>query len=127
MEFFQKRSVWPAGSVARSTPKSIPQIKVPCQAWVGFSESFLEPLRLARCDARPDAVICFFEGVVTEDQAKALVDRGVFVAADAILYGDPFSDPRLIGYKVVDQEGRPLGTIASILRTIGAACLERQR
>lgn len=42
---------------------------------------------------------------------------GVFVAADAILYGDPFSDPRLIGYKVVDQEGRPLGTIASILRT----------
>lgn len=95
----------------------VPTVMTPCEAWLGYSESFLQARRLERCEDHSGSLICYFDGVTTREAADALADRALWIPADAIRFDDPFSDIRLIGYAVRDESGRDLGTIAGISGT----------
>jgi 16S rRNA processing protein RimM len=103
----------------RISPASlaVPTVATPCSAWIGYSESFVEERRLVRCEEHSGTLICYFEGVTTRDAAEALTDRAIWVEAASVRFEDRFSDARMIGYAVRDEEGRDLGTIEEILGT----------
>lgn len=92
-------------------------IAVPCEGWIGYSESFLQPLRLERYEIRSSDLICFFAGVKSREDAANLVDRALFLPTEAVSYEHPLSHPGLVGYEVRDEVGELLGRIGSIFRT----------
>jgi 16S rRNA processing protein RimM len=96
---------------------AVPTVTTPCDAWLGFSESFVEPRRLVRCDEHSGSLICYFDGVTTREAADALADRALWLDPEVLRFDDPFSDSRLIGYAVRDELGRDLGSITGILGT----------
>jgi len=96
---------------------AVPIVTLPADAWVGFSESFLEKKVLVVCDRRPTDMICYFEGVRRREEAEPMIDKGLWLAADVITYDDTRLHPRMIGYDVVDESSRHLGTITSIVRS----------
>ncbi len=96
---------------------AVPTIMTPVAVWVGYSLSFLEQVELRRCDRRPDDMICYIAGVDRREKAEALVDRGLWLPAEALEYDNPNIHPRLIGYDVVDPDGAELGVVSSILRS----------
>jgi 16S rRNA processing protein RimM len=92
-------------------------IAVPCECWIGFSESFLRPIRLERYELRTDDLICYFAGVNDREAAAGLADNALLLPAEAVSYKEPLSHPSLIGYEVRDEGGEALGVIGSIFRT----------
>jgi 16S rRNA processing protein RimM len=96
---------------------AVPSVATPCDAWLGFSESFVEARRLVRCEEHSGSLICYFDGVTTRDAADALTDRALWLDPDVLRFDDPYSDSRLIGYAVRDEGGRDLGSITGILGT----------
>lgn len=94
---------------------AMPQISTPCAAWIGYSESFVEERRLALTENHSGSLICYFDGITSREAADALADRALWVDADRISYDDPFSDARLLGFRVHDESGRDLGVIVDIL------------
>src|SRR5688572_23366111 len=80
--------------------ETVPTVTVPVDAWIGYSESFLRPLRLERFEPVQGDPICFFEGIDSHAKATELVDHAVYVPEETIRYENPFSDPRVIGYSV---------------------------
>jgi 16S rRNA processing protein RimM len=97
---------------------SVPaSIAVPCECWIGFSESFLRPVRLERYEIRSGDVICYLAGIRTREDAAQVVEHALFLPVDAVNYEHALANPLLIGYEVRDEAGEPLGTIASIFRT----------
>ena len=93
----------------------VPTVKTPCTVRVGFSESFTEARELALCENHSGSLICYFSGVTTRDAAEELSDRAVWIDPDLLVYDDPFSDARIVGYSVVDEDGRDLGKIVDII------------
>lgn len=98
---------------------SVPQLTLPADGLLGYSEAFGKPCRLLRFDVASGDPICGFEGIDTPEQADALLDQALFLPSEAIAYTDPYSDPALIGYAVVTTEEVPLGTIRGMIRTPG--------
>jgi 16S rRNA processing protein RimM len=96
---------------------AVPTVITPCTAWIGFSESFVEERRLIRCEEHSGSLICYFDGVTDRDAADALADRALWLDAGSFSFKDRFSDSRIIGYAVRDEDGRDLGTIVEILGT----------
>jgi 16S rRNA processing protein RimM len=94
-----------------------PRLTLPVDAMIGYSPSFAKPIRLVRADAHGRDLICFFEGITSVSMTESLVDRALYVSDDVVAYDEPFSNPRLIGYVVKDEQGRPLGSINEIFRT----------
>jgi 16S rRNA processing protein RimM len=94
---------------------AVPTVATPCPAWVGYSESFVEERRLVRCEEHSGSLICYFDGVTTRDAADALADRALWLDAGTLSFENPFSDSRMIGYAVRDEQGRDLGTIEEII------------
>jgi len=94
-----------------------PLISVPCDAWIGYSAAFVEPVRLERYERRSRELICHFAGIADRSAAEKLLDRALFLPAEALEYVEPLSHPRLVGYEVRDDSGKKLGTITSIFRT----------
>jgi 16S rRNA processing protein RimM len=99
---------------------AVPTIATPCDAWLGYSETFLRPVRLERADSRGGSdLVCRFEGVSTIQHAEPLVDQALFLSVEQISYPDPFANPVVIGYAVQSDEGAELGEIDGIIRTPG--------
>lgn len=96
---------------------AVPVVSTPCDAWLGYSESFTEARRLVRCEEHSGSLICYFDGVTTRDAADALADRALWIDSGALRFDDPFSDIRLLGFAVRDEEGRDLGSIVGIAGT----------
>ncbi|MBS1912184.1 MAG: 16S rRNA processing protein RimM [Bacteroidetes bacterium] len=96
----------------------VPTIATPCDAWIGFSDSFTRQVRLERTEARPGEVICHFAGIATrEDAALQFGDRALFLPSGALGYGSEYAHPILVGYEVRNEAGESLGTIGGIFRT----------
>jgi 16S rRNA processing protein RimM len=95
----------------------VPQVTTPCEVRIGFSEAFTRSMRLARCDEHSGALICFLDGIGTQEQAQGVVDQAVFVNQDDVVYPDPLAHPRLIGYTVQNEAGEELGEVEAIFRT----------
>ncbi|MBC8144104.1 MAG: 16S rRNA processing protein RimM [bacterium] len=96
---------------------AVPQISTPCIAWIGYSESFAEERRLALTENHSGSLICYFDGVASRNAADALADHALWVEADRIRFDDQYSDSRLVGYRVRDEQGNDLGVIVGILGT----------
>lgn len=96
---------------------AVPRIALPCDAWIGYSAQFLEPVRLIRADERPNELICYFATVGDRTRAEALLDRALYVPGSTISYANALANPGIVGYEVRDEEGKTLGTIALIFRT----------
>ena len=94
---------------------AVPKVRTPCAVRIGFSESFTEERELALCENHSGSLICYFTGVASRDAADALFDRGLWIDPSLLEYDDPFSDARLVGYRVFDEAGRDLGTIVDII------------
>lgn len=94
-----------------------PQIDVPCDVLVGYTESFSTPRRLLSYEPGRDEMVCYFEGIGDRDAAQELVDQALYVPKDAVRYNDPLADPGFVGFRVVDEEGRELGTVAGLILT----------
>lgn len=92
-------------------------IDVPCEGWVGYSESFLQPVRLERCEIRSSDLICFFTGMKSREDAANLTERALFLPTDAVHYKQPLAHPGLVGYQVRDEGGEILGEIGAIFKT----------
>jgi 16S rRNA processing protein RimM len=84
---------------------------------IGYSESFLRPIRLVRFEPVLGDPIVFLEGIDSGEKAAELVDHALFLEEDLIRYENPFSDPRVIGFSVKSEEGEELGEIDGIIRT----------
>ena len=97
--------------------ETTPSVAAPCDAAIGYSESFLQPIRLARYEVIQGDPLLFFEGVTSAEKAAELVDRAVFLEESLISYENPYSDPRVIGYDVRSEQGEDLGKIDGIIRT----------
>lgn len=97
--------------------EAVPSLALPCDAWTGYSEMFLQPIRLERAERRPDELILYFNGITTREKAEGLLDRAIFLPAEALGYDQPLAHPLLVGYEVRSEEGEPLGTIVSIFKT----------
>ena len=110
------RSFGLAGGVRLATDSlALPQVATPCTVWIGYSESFVEPRRLVRCEEHSGSLICYFDGVTSRDAAEELADRALWIEPEALRFDNPFADARLVGYAVRDEEGRDLGSIVDIL------------
>jgi len=92
-------------------------IAVPCEGWIGFSESFLQPVRLERYEIRSSDLICYFTGVKSREEVANLSDRALFLPAEAVSYEHPLAHPGLLGYEIRDEDGMVLGAIGSIFKT----------
>lgn len=96
---------------------TVPAVATPCDAWVGYTDTFGETLRLERSDRRPQEIICYFAGIDDREKAERLVDRALFMSTDVLDFGDSMAHPLLVGYRVLDEQGGDLGTIEAIFRT----------
>lgn len=96
---------------------AVPTVAAPCEAWIGYSAAFVEPIRLERCERRGNEMTCYFVGIRDRNAAEPLLDRALFLPADMLSYNEPLSNPMLIGYEVRDEAGEHLGLIASIFKT----------
>jgi len=107
------------GGGIRCTLDSVapPVLATPCDAWCGYSEAFVEPIRLLRYERRPGEFIVYVAGITNREDAARLFDRALFVPAEALSYEQPFAHPLLVGYEVRNEAGEVLGTIGSIFRT----------
>lgn len=92
-------------------------IAVPCECWIGYSESFLRPIRLERYEIRSGDIICYFSGTSSPEAAAAITDQALFLPMEAVSYDHTLAHPALIGYSILDEAGELLGTIASIFKT----------
>jgi 16S rRNA processing protein RimM len=97
--------------------EAFPSIATPCDAWTGYSEAFLQPIRLERYERRPEDLILYFAGITTREEAEGLFDRALFLPAEALSYEQHLSHPLLVGYEVRNEAGETLGTIAAIFKT----------
>lgn len=95
----------------------IPTIATPCDARIGYSDTFTQPIRLERSDSRSGEVICYFAGLTDRDKAETVLDRALFVPMESLSYEQPFAHPRLVGYEVRNESGEMLGRIGSIFKT----------
>jgi 16S rRNA processing protein RimM len=95
----------------------VPKVTVPCEVRIGFSEAFARPQRLVRCDEHSGSLLCFLEGVDSQERAQQFVDQALFIGESDINYADPLAHPRLIGYSVQSEDGNELGEIQAIFRT----------
>jgi 16S rRNA processing protein RimM len=95
----------------------VPTIEAPCDARVGFSESYASPRRLVRYQDHSGTLICFFEGITSEERGQELVDQALFLPEENVTYPDTLAHPRLIGYRVQSEEGKDLGEIRTIFKT----------
>jgi 16S rRNA processing protein RimM len=95
----------------------VPQIEAPCDVRLGFSETFNRSGRLLRYEDHNGTLICFFDRVTTQQEAKELLDHALFLPESAVAYADPMAHPKLIGYRVVSEGGEELGTIDGIFKT----------
>lgn len=100
----------PAGEI-------VPRVVAPCDAWLGFSERFLSPVRLLTCAPHGGALICTFEGASSRNAADELVDRALYVAESSLIFDTPYAHPGLVGAEVVDESGKVLGELVAIGRT----------
>jgi 16S rRNA processing protein RimM len=105
------------GLRCRLDSELVPTIETPCDARVGFSENYTSPRRLVRYQDHSGTLICFFEGIGGEEEAKKLADQALFLPEEKITYPDTLAHPRLIGYRVRSEEGRDLGEIKTIFKT----------
>ncbi len=96
---------------------AVPMLAAPCEVSLGFSESFTEPFRLERYEARVGNVTCYFAGYTSRESAERLLDRALFVDMGLLSYEDPLANPQFVGYEVFDESGENLGNIISIFKT----------
>jgi 16S rRNA processing protein RimM len=66
-------------------------------------------------------MIAWFEEIVSREQAEALTGNDLFVHRDRLpqLPADEYYHFQLIGLSVLTKEGKPLGTLRSVLETGG--------
>ena len=83
-----------------------------------FSTFYLDgaPRRVLSCRVHKGSVIVKLEGVDTVEEAMLLRDKTVQIKrADARLPEGAFFLADIIGLRVVDEAGRPLGTLKEVL------------
>ncbi len=95
-----------------------PALVLPADVSVGYSESFVRPMRLTRFDRQPNGdALCGFDGIDSAESASTLVDQALFVPSDSVRYADPHADPRLLGCHVISEDGADLGEIVDLFLT----------
>jgi len=94
----------------------MPMIATPCDAEVGYSSTFTKPIRLLEiAPLSGQEIRCRFERITTPEAGEELAEMALYLPRERIGYGDPYDNPGLIGYSVVDQEGAAKGEMIGFL------------
>ncbi len=51
------------------------------------------------------------------EEAEEYRDQALYISPDSLTYREPYSNPGLAGYEVLDEQDRLLGTITSVIKT----------
>ncbi|MGE3801432.1 MAG: ribosome maturation factor RimM [Candidatus Kapaibacterium sp.] len=103
------------GMRCRLDQQSVPVVDTPCRVSIGYSISFVQPYELIKCEpGREGELVCYFRGIDNREETEPLSDKGIFVERKVLHYGEIWSDPGLIGSRILDESGKELGRLAGM-------------